>query len=325
MKFGLLLLIGLFALTSMEAAAADEPRAQRIQVEAEPPGNPELQEVYDVLKERQWLEKIQEIYGVFKLPADITIKATSCNGVSNAWYTHGVVTICYEYLDDIRKSMPQATTLQGLTPSDAVIGQFVYTVSHELGHALFDVLDIPLLGQPEDAADRFAAYMMLQLDRDQAHRLLAGAAYSYNNYIRNQQVTVPLIAFADEHSAPMQRFFNLLCMAYGADREAFAEAVDKGYLPLQRARSCKMEYGEMNFAFEKLFVPVIDSELWKQVMSKKWLPDPDILLFRMTDQGLQQPTMPMPQAATPVPQVATPSPRAATPIPRNVDTSSDQK
>jgi hypothetical protein len=311
MRSGLLLLIGLFALTSLEAAVADEPHAQRIQIEAEPPSDPELKEIYDVLKQRQWLEKIQEIYSVFKLPADITIRATSCNGISNAWYTHGVVTICYEYLDDIRKSMPQATTLQGLTPSDAVIGQFVYTVSHELGHALFDVLDIPILGQPEDAADQFAAYMMLQLDRDQAHRLLAGAAYSYNSYIRNQQVTVPLIAFSDAHSAPMQRFYNLLCMAYGADREAFAEAVDKGYLPLQRARGCKTEYGEMNFAFQKLFVPVIDNELWKQVMSKKWLPDPNVALFRMTGPGLQGP--------------ATPIPPNATIIPRNPDTASDQK
>jgi Putative metallopeptidase len=306
MRFGLRLLIGLFALISMQVALADEPRAQRIQVEAEPPSNSELQEIYDVLKQRQWLEKIQEIFGVFKLPTDITIRATSCNGVSNAWYARGVVTICYEYLDDIRKSMPQATTLQGLTPADAVIGQYVYTVSHELGHALFDVLDIPVLGQPEDAA-----YMMLQLDKDQSHRLLAGAAYSYKNYIRSQQVTVPLIAFADAHSAPMQRFYNLLCMAYGADHEAFADAVDKGYLPEQRARSCKMEYGEMNFAFQKLFVPAIDDELWKQVMNKKWLPDPDILLFRETDQGLRR-------SATPIPQ-------SATPIPRNADTTSNQK
>jgi hypothetical protein len=311
MRFGLRLLIGLFALISMQVALADEPRAQRIQVEAEPPSNSELQEIYDVLKQRQWLEKIQEIFGVFKLPTDITIRATSCNGVSNAWYARGVVTICYEYLDDIRKSMPQATTLQGLTPADAVIGQYVYTVSHELGHALFDVLDIPVLGQPEDAADQFAAYMMLQLDKDQSHRLLAGAAYSYKNYIRSQQATVPLIAFADAHSAPMQRFYNLLCMAYGADHEAFADAVDKGYLPEQRARSCKMEYGEMNFAFQKLFVPAIDDELWKQVMNKKWLPDPDILLFRETDQGLRR-------SATPIPQ-------SATPIPRNADTTSNQK
>jgi Putative metallopeptidase len=318
MRFGLRLLIGLFALISMQAAVADEPRAQRIQIEAEPPSNSELQEIYDVLKQRQWLEKIQEIFGVFKLPTDITIRAMSWNGISNAWYARGVVTICYEYLDDIRKSMPQATTLQGLTPADAVIGQYVYTVSHELGHALFDVLDIPVLGQPEDAADQFAAYMMLQLDKDQSHRLLAGAAYSYKNYIRNQQVTVPLIAFADAHSAPMQRFYNLLCMAYGADREAFADAVEKGYLPEQRARSCKMEYGEMNFAFQKLFVPAIDSEPWKQVMSKKWLPDPDRLLFRMTGQGLQE-------TATPIPQSASPIPQSATPIPRNANTTPSQK
>ena len=86
MRLGLRLLIGLFALTPMQAAVADAPRTQRIQVEAEPPSNAELQEIYDVLKQRQWLEKIQEIYGFFKLPADITIRTTSCNGISNAWY-----------------------------------------------------------------------------------------------------------------------------------------------------------------------------------------------------------------------------------------------
>ena len=53
--------------------------------------------------------------------------------------------------------MPQVTTLEGLTPTDAVVGQYVYTVSHELGHALFDVLHIPLLGRSEGAADQFAA------------------------------------------------------------------------------------------------------------------------------------------------------------------------
>ena len=37
MRFGLQLFIGLFALTPMQAAVADEPRSQRIQIEAEPP------------------------------------------------------------------------------------------------------------------------------------------------------------------------------------------------------------------------------------------------------------------------------------------------
>jgi hypothetical protein len=201
MKPGLSLLIGMF----FPDVHGDSCRGhtQHIRIDAEPPQIPEHQQVYDVLTQRQWLEMIQEIYDVFKLPTDITIRTRSCDGVSNAWYIQGTVTICYEYLEGIRKDMPQVTTLKGLTPTDAVVGQYVYTVSHELGHALFDVLDIPLLGRPEDAADQFAAYMMLQLDKEQAYRLLGGAAYSYKNYIRNQQVaarwnirksTLPLVS-----------------------------------------------------------------------------------------------------------------------------------
>jgi Putative metallopeptidase len=261
------------------APAAQEARPQRIKIEVDPPKAPELQQVYDVLKQRQWLEKAQEYFGIFKLPEDVTIRATSC-GMSNAWYTRGTVTICYEYLEDIRKSMPDEPTPQGLTPADAVVGQFVYTLAHEMGHALFDVLDIPILGQPEDAADQFATYLMLKLDKEQAHRLIAGAAYTYKNYIRNPTVTVPLIAFSDAHGAPMQRFYNLLCMAYGADPDTFEDVVEKNYLPENRARSCRMEYFEADFAFNKLFVPVIDPELGKIAMGKTWLPSSNTRLFK---------------------------------------------
>jgi hypothetical protein len=79
------------------APAAQETRSQRIKIEVDPPKAPELQQVYDVLKQRQRLEKAQEYFGIFKLPEDVTIRATSC-GMSNAWYTRGTVTICYEYL-----------------------------------------------------------------------------------------------------------------------------------------------------------------------------------------------------------------------------------
>jgi Putative metallopeptidase/Cysteine rich repeat len=109
-----------------------ELRTQRIKIQVDPPKSPELQQVYDLLKQRQWFEKAQEYFGIFKLPEDVTIKATSC-GMSNAWYRRGEVTICYEYLEDIRKDMPDETTPDGLTQTDAVIGQFVYTLAHEMG------------------------------------------------------------------------------------------------------------------------------------------------------------------------------------------------
>jgi Putative metallopeptidase len=63
------------------------------------------------------------------------------------------------------KASDRGDTPDGMTPRDAARGQFVYTLTHEMGHVLFDILDIPILGAPEDAADDFAAYMMLQLGK----------------------------------------------------------------------------------------------------------------------------------------------------------------
>ena len=67
--------------------------------------------------------------------------------MANAWYQRPTVTICYEYLDDIEKGVRKETH-DGITHSDAVLGQFIYVVAHEMGHALFDTLNVPLLGQP---------------------------------------------------------------------------------------------------------------------------------------------------------------------------------
>jgi Putative metallopeptidase len=274
MKFpGLLLLseVLVAALAVPGLTAAQEVHSQRVNVEVLPPKTPDTQEAYELLKRSRWMEEAQEFFGIFKLPQDITIFVRSC-GMSNAWYVHGTVTVCYEYLDDIIKSIPPGDTPDGITPRDAARGQFVYTLTHEMGHALFDILEIPILGAPEDAADDFAAYMMLQLGKERARELMLGAAYS-------PKVTVNLGAFADVHSAPMQRYYDLLCMAYGANHEAFQDVVDKGYLPAARAKSCPSEYGEVNFAYKKLIEPSVDAEVAKRVLDRAWMPDPHIRLF----------------------------------------------
>ena len=257
--------------TSGDVAVA---RPNRIRIEYVPPDNPDHRDIYELVKSRAALEKVQEIFSPVRLHADLTVKTIDC-GVSNAWYQRPTLTICYEYLEDIRAVAPKKTTADGLTRDDAVVGQFLYVVLHEMGHALFDQLDVPLFGRPEDAADGFATYMMLALGKKDAYRIIRGAAYAYHDYIRGTRVTVPLTAFADDHSAPAQRYYNLLCLAYGADAVTFADFVDKELLPRQRAASCKIEYGELNFAFEKLIKPKLDSGLVTAVIQKDWIPPID--------------------------------------------------
>ena len=143
---------------------------------------------------------------------------------------------------------------------------------HETGHAVFDLLKVPVFGREEDAADLFSAYIMLQFGKEHAHRLILGSAYQYQADLLIPQVSVPFTKFANEHGIAVQRYFNLLCIAYGADQKLFADVVEKGYLPKDRAEGCDSEYEQTAFAFKKLIYPYIDKKLAKKVFAK-WMRD----------------------------------------------------
>ena len=261
--------------TAANEQADEQPN--RICIEYGPPRTPEQQAIYERMMEHRPLEKFQEIFSPFRLPIEVTLRVKDCDGVSNAWYQRPVVTICYEYVADFRKNGPKGDTpaeevFAGITPTDAMFGQFFFAVAHEMGHAIFDLLDVPIFGRAEDAADGFATYMMLELGKRDAQKMILGAAYSYKEYVKNPRVCVPLIAFADGHSAPMQRYYNLMCIGFGADPELFSGLVEKGYLPKNRADGCRTEYNEVNFAFHTAIAPHIDEKLAKQVLDKSWLP-----------------------------------------------------
>jgi hypothetical protein len=276
----------------------------RIRIEYEQPHSAELQPVYELMMRRRPLQKIQEIFSPLRLPLDLTVKTKEC-GISNAWYQRPTITLCYEYLRDLRQTAPKETSPDGITPMDAMEGQFLYTASHEMGHAVFDLLDVPLFGRPEDDADQFAAHVLIRIGKNDARQLIEGAAYLYKDYVKNPTVTVPVTAFADVHGAPMQRLYNLLCLAYGANPDEFSDVVDKGYLPKSRVPDCKVEWGEVDFAFHKLIYPYIDQKLLNDVLSKSWVPYTYTLNPppRMTDlpQAAQQrgPEVELPKPPTP--------------------------
>jgi hypothetical protein len=77
--------------------------------------------------------------------------------------------------------------------------------------------------------------------------------------------------FADAHGLPAQRFYNLLCMAYGADPVLFADLVEKKYLPESRAEGCADEYKQVTYAVHKLISPYVDQKLSKKAKARKWI------------------------------------------------------
>ena len=267
--FVLLIAVGASVFSDPALARKSDLRADRIQFSYVPPKNPEHETVFRLLKERQVLEKFKQFLSPLRLPRTLRLKLAGCDGDSNAWYEDDTVTMCYEYIDEQLKNAPKETTPAGVTRVDAIVGPTIEVFLHEVGHAVFDYLKVPLFGREEDAADQFAAYLLLQFAKDDARRLIAGVAYAYHT-----EASVPSTKknpFADEHGLPAQRFYNVLCTAYGADPKLFADLVANKYLPEERAEGCEGEYEQIKRAMTKLIWPYIDRARAKQVRAKRWL------------------------------------------------------
>jgi hypothetical protein len=263
---------GMILITALAMTACTAEKSNQVSVNYVPPKNPAHQQVYELLKERQSLEKFQELLSPFRLPWTLNISLTECDGEADAMYSDDTITICYEYIEDLRKYMPAKTTPAGIEPIDTLVGPFIDTVLHEFAHALFDYLDIPILGREEDAADQVSAYIYLNFGKDEARRLIMGTVYAY--MLEVQDTDAPSMEeFADEHSTSEQRAFNLLCIAYGADPELFKGVPALGGLPQERVDICEEEYELISFAYQTLIGPHIDPELAKKVFDRTWLPE----------------------------------------------------
>ena len=143
--------------------------------------------------------------------------------------------------------------VEDFAPAGDVVSMYVcgitpYSESH-LGHAMFSIFRVPILGREEDAADQMAGFVMLQFGTDVARTTIKGAAWKWGS----QDWTDP--AYHDVHSTPQQRFYNYLCIAYGGNPQAFQQFVDLGWLPKWRVPLCKAEYQQVLNAFANTFDP----------------------------------------------------------------------
>jgi Putative metallopeptidase len=273
MKNSLVLAVsGMILITALAMNACTAKKTNQIRVNYMPPKNPAYQHIYTLLKEERYsLEKFQKVLSPFRLPWTLELSLAECDGEADAMYGDGTITICYEYIDELWQNMPAKATA-GIEPIDTVVGPFLDTVLHEFAHALFDYLDIPILGREEDAADQVSAYIYLQLGKTEARRLIMGTVYTY--MLEVEDTDPPSMAeFADEHSTSEQRRFNLLCIAYGADPELFEDVAAWGGLPEERADICEEEFEHIAHAYHTLIGPHIDPDLAKKVFDRTWLPE----------------------------------------------------
>src|SRR5262249_49602401 len=241
------------------------------------------------LKKRQLLEQLAAFLSPLKLQGVLVLSLEegdprACRGPNSYYDGMGTLHLCYSWFyyieNEVAKEYPRepnepfsATSLgliPGVSRGEVIVGGAVGVMLHELGHALFDIQDIPLFGREEDAADQIAGLIMLQFGKDVALTTIKGFFNVWHHFNAEQMRAEkgknnPLVE-ADEHSLNIQRAYNFLCIAYGKDPDAFRELADR-MLPRIRKDNCAEEYKQVAFAFRKTVLPDIDQEMMKKVLA----------------------------------------------------------
>jgi hypothetical protein len=182
------------------------------------------------------------------VPHDVILATAHC-GEPNASYEPDIrrVTLCYELIEALRQSYA------GQEGGEYVVtGTVVFALMHELGHALVDVLDLPVTGREEDAVDQLATLLLLE-QGPAGDSLLSGVAAWLTLMAEADELDD--LSFASDHGIGQQRVYNLICWIYGRDPNRYPEIRDEGWLPATRRDRCPAEYRRLRDSWQRLLAP----------------------------------------------------------------------
>jgi hypothetical protein len=201
------------------------------------------------MQESGALETMAEaLNSVLVLPADIGLRYAEC-GEANAYYDpeERRISMCLELMEGMAETLEGQFEDEDAT-AEALAGAFLAVLLHEAGHALVDVLELPVTGREEDAVDQLSAWLLIEAEDVES---VLGAAASY--YTEEGEAGDD--EFADEHSLDRQRYFNLVCWAYGSNPDESEDLVETWELPEARAERCAEEYAQLDRSWSRLLGP----------------------------------------------------------------------
>lgn len=249
------------------------------------PRDPAFLPLYQKLQTRELLEDLGRFLAPIKWPKKLRLIMKECPPPRNdppemselVFYngTEYTLNVCYQLFAFLGKLEPLAALA---TPQQAVVGGLVDGVLHEAGRAMFDMLQIPVLGSEEDAADQIAGFLALQFGDETAETVIRGSYAVWDSYRAAAQSKMKPYEEAGKASLAPQRAYNLLCIAFGRDQAAFQDLVKVAELPATRAASCPDEYRQVASAFQVTVIDkgYVDMDRMQKITSMTWIMPGDL-------------------------------------------------
>ncbi len=136
---------------------------------------------------------------------------------------------------------------------DFIAANMLAIFYHELGHGLIDVVGLPVLGREEDAADALSVLMINGAwDEETATKFSLLTTKAFRLYAAETEATGEPPLYWDTHSLDMQRYYNHVCLFYGAEPERRANLVTELDSPEGRAAEYELTSASWGAMLEDL-------------------------------------------------------------------------
>lgn len=205
----------------------------------------------------------------FILPRDITIAFEEL-GTANAYYSPAThrISIGYELMDELHalflKSGHDKSEAGQDKATEETLNSTMFLFVHELGHALIDVYDLPVVGHEEDAVDEFSVVLFAGNqgeDSEAASHIALLGAESFLLLSARDEKELADLPMWDERSLSKQRFYNILSLVYGSNPEKYKAIVEGDLLPKDRAARSEAEWAQASKSWNRLLKPYIKHPL----------------------------------------------------------------
>lgn len=127
-------------------------------------------------------------------------------------------------------------------PRGFVAANTIFTLHHEAAHMLISLLNLPVVGREEDAADQYAWLQMLETwNESGSAQPIRHAINGWRKEHLRTTGTEDAVPAWSEHSGDLQRHFMGICFAVGYAPTEFADLPLKYDMPEDRAEECAEE------------------------------------------------------------------------------------
>jgi hypothetical protein len=266
-----------YALVPQASAQTQAPRS-KVDVTYRDP-SPKYTAAMTGMKQGMLLENLSRFLAPLRFPHELHLIGEECDVkmTTSPHYNPArrAIVICYQFDELIGQFAPalDAKSDEGLTRNEVVTGTIWGVVLHEAGHALFDMLEVPIFGAEEDAADQIAILFALEnsKSKDVGRAMVGGFAHFWRAFAAaRKEYWTQWKAYTDVHGADIQRYRNTVCLAYGFDSETFKEFIAKAELG-DRIGNCKAEYAQVKWAFLKTIAPFINQTASADARAQTWV------------------------------------------------------